>query len=387
MTAPRPGIGEEYLSQVAHELRGSLNAILGWAEFLRRSDCDEPSRLRAAETIIRHARQQSAMLSELLDTWRLASGMLTMNVSAFALKPLVESAIDAVQPAAQARSVRLECRDEAGGRATARGDPRRLAQALVALLSNAVHFAPEQSVVEVAIDLDAGMARVVIHDDGPPVPAASLPYLFDRNRPVERASARGSFRLGLGFARDMITRHGGAIEAESGERSAGLTFRVCLPLDRSGADDVPGVPEVLRPEATLPFVAAKLGGLRVLLVDDEPDAREALTAILRFHGAVVRSAGSAADAIAALQHEPFDVLLADIGMPGADGYDLIRYVRKLKTGSASRVPAAAVTAFSSDADRRRALDAGFQVHLSKPVDPAALVATVAVLGRPPAPVR
>ena len=198
MAASRPGIGEEYLSQVAHELRGSLNAILGWAEFLRRTDCDEPGRVRAAETIIRHARQQTAMLSELLDTWRLASGTLALNVSPFALKPLVDSAIDAVQPAAQARSVHVECHDETDGLGRARGDPRRLAQALVALLANAVHFAPEDSTVEVSIAVDDGAARVVIRDGGPPVPPAALPYLFDRNRPPERMSPRGSFRLDSG---------------------------------------------------------------------------------------------------------------------------------------------------------------------------------------------
>ena len=384
MAASRPAIGEEYLSQVAHELRGSLNAILGWAEFLRRTDCDEPSRVRAAETIIRHARQQSAMLSELLDTWRLASGTLALNISPFALRPLVDSAIDAVRPAAQARSVQVECRDETDGLGRARGDPRRLAQALVALLANAVHFAPEDSTVEVSIALEDGAARVVIRDGGPAVAAAALPYLFDRNRPAGRMSPRGSFRLGLGFARDVIVRHGGSIEAESAGETAGVTFRVALPLEPA---QTPAGPEVLLGEATGEFAGAQLGGLRVLLVDDEPDAREALMGILQFHGAVVRAAASAADAIAALQLEEFDVLLADIGMPGADGYDLIRYVRRLEARSASRVPAAAVTAFSSDADRRRALDAGYQVHLSKPVDPAALVATVAVLGRPSAPVR
>ncbi len=385
MTASRPGLSEEYLSQVAHELRGSLNAILGWAEFLRRTDCDEPGRIRAAETIIRHARQQSAMVSELLDTWRLATGILTLNVGTVAFKPLVDSAIEAVQPVAAARDVRVQCHDETSGAGKARGDARRLTQALVTLLSNAVHFAPAQTAVDVTLTNDGPDGRILIHDSGPAVAAGALPYVFERNRPVDRASARGSFRLGLGFARDVIIRHGGSIEAESGGPGDGLTFRVTLPLDPSH-EPLAG-PEALLEESTGEFAAAQLGGLRVLLVDDEPDAREALTGILQFHGAVVRPAGSAADAIAALQQEAFDVLLADIGMPGADGYDLIRYVRSLEAESASHVPAAAVTAFSSDADRRRALDAGYQVHLSKPVDPAALIATVAVLGRPPASVR
>jgi CheY-like chemotaxis protein len=386
MRGRRPDVGEEYLSQVAHELRGSLNAILGWAEFLRRTDCEDAARVRAAETIIRHARQQSGMVAELLDIWRLATGTLIFTVSPFDVRALVEEAIAAVQPMAQSRGLRVESHADPSQDRRARGDVKRLSQALVALLSNAVHFAPEGTAVQVSFTTDGANAHLTIRGEGPGVPPAALPYLFERTRPSDRGSARASFRLGLSFARDVITRHGGSIEAESAGDVSGLTFRLVLPLDAQRADTTP--PSTALMEAVpVDGSVAELDGLRVLLVDDEPDAREALTGILELHGAVVRMAGSAADAISALQTDAFDVLLADIGMPGVDGYDLIRYVRGLESGSTHQVPAAAVTAFASDADRRRALDAGFQVHISKPVDPAALVATVAVLGRARAIVR
>jgi CheY-like chemotaxis protein len=382
MRDSRPDVGDEYLSQVAHELRGSLNAILGWAEFLRRADSGDAASVRAAETIIRHARQQSVMLTELMDIWRLSSGALKFSVSTFDVRHLVQDAVDGVQAFAQGRTVRLRIDPEAAGRdLRARGDVKRLSQALTALLMNAVHFAPEESIIDVSLSVGDAGAEIAIRDDGLAVPLSALPYVFERERPPERSTARATFRLGLTFARDVITRHGGSIEAESAGGENGLTFRIALPVTPVAHGSVPVQPAVRN---TSPEVSGspELGGLRVLLVDDEPDAREALRGILQLHGAVVRTAGSAADAIGALQHDTYDVLLADIGMPGADGYDLIRYVRGLENGSARHMPAAAVTAFASDADRRRALDAGFQVHLAKPVDPASLVATVAVLGRP-----
>lgn len=386
MAGRRNELSEEYLSQVAHEFRGSLNAILGWAEFLRRGPCDDVARERAAETIIRHARQQTWMVGELIDTWRLAAGTLKFAIATFEFAPAVKEAIVAVQPLARAKSVRIEANgDPSGGKL--RGDSKRLTQSLTALLSNAVHFAPDNSVVTVTLELGSGASRLTVHDDGLSVPPAALPFLFDRDRPPGSAPvpARANFRLGLSFVRDVITRHGGSIEAESGDEEDGMTFRIVLPTEsRPGAIAETGE---LAAETGDDFAPAQLDGLRILLVDDEPDAREALTGILRHYGAIVHTAGSAAEAIGMLQHTPFDVLLADIGMPGADGYDLIRYIRGLESPSVAHLPAVAVTAFASDADRRRAIDAGFQVHLSKPVDPAALVATVAVVGRPTAAIR
>jgi len=385
MAAPRADLGEEYLSHVAHELRGSLNAILGWAEFLRSGPCDDAIRVRAAETIIRHARQQSWMIGELLDTWRLAAGTLKFSAASYDLSHVIQTAVDAVQPAAREKSVRVAVEHD-GTSVKTTGDSKRLAQAFTTLLYHAVHFAPNGSTVGVRVETGPGVARVSIHDDGPAVPPSALPYLFDRNRPLEagRSSPRAIFRLGLGFVRDVIAHHDGWIGGESAGDGHGMTFRVAVPI-QDGTLPVA--------ETKSPVVAAgrrangNLYNLRVLLVDDEPDAREALMGILQHYGATVRIAGSAAEAIAALQHEPVDVLLADIGMPGADGYDLIRYVRALDSVPAAKVPAVAVTAFASEADRRRALAAGFQMHLSKPVDPVSLVAAVAALAGPAPSVR
>jgi CheY-like chemotaxis protein len=229
----------------------------------------------------------------------------------------------------------------------------------------------------------------MIHDRGPAVPLAALPYLFDRQRPPEpiRASPRSTFRLGLSFVRDVITHHGGSIEGETAGTGEGMTFRVVMPLHAGSSVGPPSGEARMNTSWVAGGPSRAVSGLRVLLVDDEPDAREALMGILEHYGAAVRIAGSADEAIAVLQREPFDVLLADIGMPGADGYDLIRNVRALDGEIAAHVPAVAVTAFASDADRRRALEAGYQVHLPKPVDPAALIATVAALGRPAASIR
>lgn len=385
MAGRRAELGEDYLSQVAHEFRGSLNAILGWAEFLRRAPAEDAARIRAAETIIRHARQQSWMVGELLDTWRLAAGTLQFSVTTFDLADVLSEAVDAVQPFAYAREVQLQLLTSRPPTPKVRGDPRRFGQVLTTLLANSVHFAPERGVVLVRLEPGETTSRLVIHDDGPAVAPSALPYLFERARPLEaaRTSPRAAFRLGLSLVRDVIARHGGTIEAVSAGDEDGMTFRIVVPSMRVDAPALRG--RVVEVRGLAP--PARLDGLRVLLVDDEADAREALAGILRQHGAAVRMAGSAAEAIAVLQHDAFDVLLADIAMPGADGYDLIRYIRGLPDGPRARLPAVAVTAFTSDLDRQRALDAGYQVHLSKPIDPAALVTAIAVVARPVAAVR
>jgi CheY-like chemotaxis protein len=396
---PREGetIPDQYLSQVAHEMRGSLNTILGWAEYLRGTVVDDQARLRAAETIIRHARQQSWMVTELVDTCRLASGTLVLAEAPLVFVDLVLTAIDAVRPLARAKSVsfhQVESAANALAAARVRGDSRRLTQAFTALLSNAVHFSPDAGTVHIDIGVSDDQATVVIRDQGLVPGQEALLHLFERERPSSpgAGSPRRDFRTGLSLARDIVTRHGGEITATT-NGEPGLTFRVVLPL--IGENDVNAAmgqwgngaalngPIRIGPMRTGAF---PIQGVRVLLVDDEPDARDALVGILTHYGAVVRAAGSAADAVTALNKEPLDVLLADIGMPGEDGYDLIRSVRGLASGAAG-IPAVAVTAFTSDADRRRALEAGFQVHLSKPVDPSMLVATVAALGRRRASVR
>src|SRR5262245_46438653 len=217
MPADGASVSEEYLSQVTHELRGSLNAILGWAEFLRSSPCDDAARVRAAETIIRHARQQSWMIGELIDTWRLTSGMLTLRLTALNVVSLVHAAVEAVQPQARARHATIDLQIVPGVTGRARGDAKRITQAMTTLLANAVHFAPTGSSVQVRLEALRDAAALTVCDSGATVSPGALPFLFDRTRPRDavRASVRGDYRLGLSFVRDVATRHGGSIVAES----------------------------------------------------------------------------------------------------------------------------------------------------------------------------
>jgi CheY-like chemotaxis protein/two-component sensor histidine kinase len=374
--SPDPaGFSDEYISHIAHELRASLNTIVGWAELLRTRGFDEAGRIRAAETILRHSHQQLWLINSLMDTWRLMSGTLRLSVGPIDLRDLVRSAVQAIEPIAAAKDVRLQI-ELAPFPGHVMGDATRLKQAIIALLANALHFTSAHGKIVVRLGPSVGGAELTCHDEGLGVRPEALAYLFDRRRPEEstKASRRGDVGVGLSLVRDVIDLHGGSIHAESrGEH--GLTFSVTLPLEsppRAVRVDPTWVPQRAPGEHPM---RSRLLGLTVLLVDDEADAREVVAGILKHYGAGVVAVSSAADAIARLREGRIDVLLTDIAMPGQDGYDLIRRVRKLG------VPSAALTAFTSDEDRRKALAAGFQIHLSKPVEPDVLIDTIETLGR------
>jgi CheY-like chemotaxis protein/two-component sensor histidine kinase len=368
------GINDEYFNHVAHELRASLNTILGWAELLRTRSFDDTGRVRAADTILRHARQQLWLINDLMDTWRLLSGSLRLNIAPVDFRGLVESAAQAVEPMAAARNVTITL-DLAPLAGRVQGDAARLKQAIVALLSNAVHFVVAPGVVDLHLKSSTDGAMLTVHDNGLKITPDALPYLFDRRRPQEPAlaSRRGELGVGLSLVRDIVELHGGSIQVES-DAFQGVTFRLLLPLDQ-----VPRAVRGAHRRTTDLRDHSRLLGLTVLLVDDEEDSREVVAGILAHHGAVVLPAASVADALVALRQERVDVLLTDIAMPGEDGYDLIRRLRKLDAGVG--LPAAALTAFASEDDRQRALEAGFQVHLSKPIDPQILIETVETLGK------
>jgi CheY-like chemotaxis protein/two-component sensor histidine kinase len=379
-TGPSPdisGIGDDYINRVAHELRASLNTIFGWAELLRTRSFDEAGRIRAAETILRHSHQQLWLINELMDTWRLMSGTLRLSVGPVDLSDLVRSAAQAIEPVAAAKHINIHL-DLAPLSGQVQGDATRLKQAVVALLANAVHFMTAPGTIEVRLVPSPAGAELTCHDEGLGIPEEARAHLFDRQRPTElaQASRRGDIGLGLSLVRDVIDLHGGSIIVES-EGQHGVTFRLSLPLESA--------PSAVRLDPTwIPHrgpgehpMRSRLVGLTVLLVDDEADAREVVAGILKHYGASVVPTSSVADALARLKQERIDVLLTDIAMPGQDGYDLIRRVRKLG------VPVAALTAFASEEDRRRALEAGFQVYLSKPVDPHVLIETIEALGRGP----
>ena len=369
------GFSDDYLSVVAHDLRGSLNSIIGWAELIKRKALNESGNVRAGETIIRQARQQLELINEVVDTWRLLSGNLQLKLSPVDAKELVNTAAYAAK-GASTKAVAFDFQLEAlPGPLLA--DGARLRQALIGLFNSAIHFAPENGTVEIRLrPAENRMAELTVHDSGVGVDAEALPYLFSRQRPQDpgKQSPRGKYGRGLGLIRDIVDLHGGTIKAEA-DGVSGVTFRVTLPLQVApSAVRVEKVREVR--ESSRAELRSRLVGTRVLIVDDDPDAREVVAAILRHYGASVIVATSVSTALVALRREQVDVLIADLGMPIEDGYDLIRHVRSSEIEKIARLPAAALTAYTTEEDRDRVLAAGFQFHLAKPVDPAVLVATV-----------
>lgn len=369
------GFSDDYLSVVAHDLRGSLNSIIGWAELIKRKALNESGNVRAGETIIRQSKQQLELINEVVDTWRLLSGNLQLKLAPVDAKELVNTAAYAAKETGT-KGVEFDFKLEALP-APLLADGARLRQALIGLFTSAIHFAPDKGTVEICLRPSGNrMAELTVHDSGVGVDADALPYLFSRQRPKEpgKQSARAKYGRGLGLVRDIIDLHGGTIKAET-DGESGVTFRVTLPLqDAPSAVRVEKAPEVA--EIARAEVRSRLAGTRVLIVDDDPDAREVVGAILRHYGASVIVATSVSTALVALRREQVDVLVADLGMPIEDGYDLIRQVRSSEIDKIARLPAAALTAYTTEEDRDRVLAAGFQFHLAKPVDPAVLVATV-----------
>lgn len=369
------GFSDDYLSVVAHDLRGSLNSIIGWAELIKRKALNEAGNVRAGETIIRQARQQLELINEVVDTWRLLSGNLQLKLAPVDAKELVNTAAYAAKEAS-AKAVDFDFQLEALP-APLLADGARLRQAMIGLFNSAIHFAPENGTVEICLrPIENSMAELTVHDAGVGVDPEALPYLFSRQRPQDpnKLSARAKYGRGLGLIRDIIDLHGGTIRAET-DGVSGVTFRVLLPLQAApSAVRVEKVQEVK--ESSRAELRSRLAGTRVLIVDDDPDAREVVAAILRHYGASVIVATSVSTALVALRREQVDVMIADLGMPIEDGYDLIRHVRSSETEKIARLPAAALTAYTTEEDRDRVLAAGFQFHLAKPVDPAVLVATV-----------
>jgi CheY-like chemotaxis protein len=378
---PRPstdvdGFSDDYLSVVAHDLRGSLNSIIGWAELIKRKALPEDGNVRAGETIIRQARQQLELINEVVDTWRLLSGNLQLKLAPIDAKELVAQAVYAVKESNK-KAVTFNLHLESVP-SPLFADGVRIRQVLIGLLNSAIHFAPEQGTVDITLKPAAkGLAELTVHDAGVGVDPSALPYLFSRQRQQDPAknSARAKFGRGLGLIRDIVDLHGGTIKAET-DGETGVTFRLQLPLAPApSAVHAEKAREIKRtPQAE---VRSRLAGTVVLIVDDDPDAREVVAAILRHYGAKAIVATSVSTAMVALRREQqIDVLLADLGMPVEDGYDLIRQVRDSTVPKIAAMPAAALTAYTTEEDRDRVLAAGFQFHLAKPVDPAVLVATV-----------
>ena len=372
---------DDFLSTVSHELRTPLTAVLGWATMLRNGSLDPSRTTRAIEAICNNATRQAQLIDELLDVSRIAGGRAPLDLRPLDLRDTIRGAVETVMPLAEAKGVEVRLGVHPSVPVT--GDPRRLEQVFLNLLSNAVKFTPPGGRVTVDAGVSDLSVEVRVADSGSGIDRAFLPHVFERFRQAEGSTARTANGLGLGLfiARHLVEAHGGSIRAESAGPGSGATFIVHLPV--AATADVPVSPSLALSgiPTNPPDSVPSLDGIRVLLVDDEADVREIMKLVLEGSGATVIAVPSAREAVDALSRVDVDVLLADIAMPEQDGYDLIRQVRGLPAARAARIPAAAVTACARDDERQRALAAGFQVHLTKPLDPSQLVHTVASLTR------
>jgi PAS domain S-box-containing protein len=374
---------DEFLATISHELRTPLNAILGWARMLRTGMLGPTRVPQAVETIERSAQAQAKLVNDILDVSRIVSGKLRLQIGPIDLPTIVSDAIETVRPAADAKGIDFLWERPLWDVPT-RGDPSRVQQIVWNLASNAVKFTPKGGRIRVWLDRDGDCARLFVKDNGMGIAPEFLPFIFDRFRQGNATTTRTHEGLGLGLSivRHLVELHGGSVRAESAGPGQGAEFVVSLPW-RAGPGDR-SVPEVAafrarankgRARPKLP----KLGGATVLFVDDHPEARALAETVFGHCGAKVTTAETAEDALRALMASVPDVLVSDIGLPGEDGYSLIRRVRALDASRGGNVPAIALTAYARPEDERRAWQEGFQVHLAKPVEPDELAGLVASL--------
>jgi PAS domain S-box-containing protein len=372
---------DDFLASLSHELRTPLNAILGFARMLRTGILGPDRYAKGIETIERNATSLAQMVEDVLDISRIVSGKLRLNVQPVEFPDIVRSAVDAMTPAADAKAVRIETVLDPHA-APVSGDPERLQQILWNLLSNAVKFTEKGGRVQVRLERVNSHVELAVSDTGIGIAPEFLPHVFERFRQADTgiARARSGLGLGLSIAKQLTELHGGTIEAASGGLGTGATFRLKLPLmivhpTRDESERVhPRSPSRLGTIGT-----GDLQGVHVLAVDDDADALSLLSELLNAAGAQVSTAHSVEEALRHLDTEPPGVLVSDLGMPQADGYALIEQVRRHRNPIVRRIPAAALTAYARSDDRMKALRAGFQIHLAKPIDPAELVTTVAAL--------
>jgi signal transduction histidine kinase/CheY-like chemotaxis protein len=373
-------VKDEFLATLSHELRTPLSAIVGWAYLLQRGQLAHDEVSTAIETIIRNANAQNQIIDELLDVSRIVTGKLQLDLQVVEIGSVVRAAIGTVTPAANAKSVLLQLLQNPAG-SCVMGDPERLQQVFWNLLSNAVKFTPKNGRVRVSVQSIGSRVEVAVADTGLGIDAAFLPHVFNRFSQRDSSSTRSVRGLGLGLAiaRQLVELHGGSIQAESPGTGQGSTFTVKFPRSPVTATPANGRTDSQADRSVGMEEAPDLTGIQVLIVEDDDDARALVAKVLEGQGASVKAVSSARDALAVLEKERVDVLLSDIEMPGTDGYQLIRELRLRPSQHGGSVPAAALTAYARTEDRLRALRAGFQLHLSKPVQPAELTTVVASL--------
>ena len=377
---------DEFLATVSHELRTPLNSMLGWSQMLQTGRLGAEDQMQAFETIERNARHQAQLIEDVLDMSRIITGKVRLDVRRVEPVTVIEQAIEVVRPTADAKGVRLSTvLDPDAGPVS--GDDSRLQQVFWNLLSNAIKFTPSGGLVEVRLSRVDSKVEISVSDTGEGIDPAFLPFAFDRFRQAVGNTSRlhGGLGLGLAIVRHLVELHGGAVEANSDGIGKGSVFTVRLPvLTTSSVESPIGSPpsDFLATDGTGSFeFNPALTGIRVLIAEDEPDSRELLRAILAGCGASVTACANAKDCLAELQKLKPDVLVSDLGMPEEDGYWLIERVRELAPEDGGRIPAMALTAYARVEDRVKALSAGFQTHVPKPVEPSELVAAVASLAQ------
>jgi PAS domain S-box-containing protein len=365
-------VKDEFVAMVSHELRTPLNAMLGWTQLMTRQEADQTVIKRGVDVIARNTRVQAQLISDLLDVSRIVSGKLSLDIHQLNLPGVVADAVDTVQKDADDKGVIIarQLQDTAGPVA---GDPARLRQIIWNLLSNAIKFTAAGGTVTVSVRRSGSDAQITVADSGVGIKPDFLPHIFDRFQQADQSITRrfGGLGLGLAIVKHLVELHGGSICAESPGEGKGTIFTILLPSSaRTRAEVVDTKPHDAPPSTFL-------SGIRVFIVEDEPDTREFLERYLTASGAEVQAVGTATDALARLPECEADVLVSDIGLPDIDGYDLMREIRRLEPRKCGAIPAVALTAYARSEDRTRALRAGYQAHLAKPVEPAELIATIA----------
>ena len=373
---------DAFLATVSHELRTPLSPIIAWARMLRERKLDEGKVRKGLETIERNARAQAQLIDDLLDVSRIVAGKMRLEVCPLDLPPIIEAAVEAVRPAAEAKNIRLQLTlDTESGLVL--GDAGRLQQVIWNLVSNAVKFTPEDGRVQIVLARLDSHVEVAVSDTGEGIHPDFLPHMFERFRQADSSSSRvhGGLGLGLAIVRHIVELHGGTVRAESAGPGTGATFTVNLPrqtLARRAGESTHRHPTLTKPLALQDYPS--LAGLQVLVVDDEPDSNEVIGALLTEHGAHVRAAASAEHALGQLDGWKADVIVSDVGMPGHDGYWLMAELQR-RAAELGSIPVVALTAYATTEDRVRLLSAGFHMHVPKPIEPAELVTVVSRVAR------
>ncbi len=381
---------DEFLATLSHELRTPLNAILGWSQILshRGGGRDSEDLAEGLQTIERNARSQAQIIEDLLDMSRIISGKIRLDVQRLDLASIVQTAIATVRPAAEAKGIKLQSIIDPIHGVMISGDGNRIQQVLWNLLTNAVKFTPKGGRVQILLERVNSHLEISVIDTGEGIAPEFLPFVFDRFRQADASITRRHRGLGLGLSivKQLVELHGGSVRVQSDGPGKGTTFVVALPLMVVHGKPEPQA-ERRHPRATqgpdgAEQVCVEIAGVRVLVVDDEPDARALVKRLLEECHAIVTTAASAPEALRLLEGASFDVLLSDIGMPDVDGYALIQQVRSLKGFKGNNIPAIALTAYARAEDRVRAISAGYQMHVTKPVEPVELITMIAgVTGR------